>query len=50
LLSIHMDWVGLSGFKSQTSQNLSYFFPIPSYPYGIGITEQGLISRNKQDR
>jgi hypothetical protein len=22
LLSIHVDWVGLSGFKSQTNQNL----------------------------
>jgi hypothetical protein len=42
LLSIHVDWVGLDGFQSQTSQNLSQFFPIPSNPYGIGITEQTL--------
>jgi hypothetical protein len=42
LLSIHVDWVGLDGFQSQTSQNLSQFFPIPSNPYGIGITEQAL--------
>jgi hypothetical protein len=34
--------VGLDGFQSQTSQNLSQFFPIPSNPYGIGITEQAL--------
>jgi hypothetical protein len=42
LLSIHVDWVGLDGFQSQTSQNLSQFFPIPSNPHGIGITEQAL--------
>jgi hypothetical protein len=41
-LSIHMDWVGLDGFKSQTSQNPSYFFPISSNPYATGITEQAL--------
>jgi hypothetical protein len=32
----------LDGFQSQTSQNLSQFFPIPSNPHGIGITEQAL--------
>jgi hypothetical protein len=32
----------LDGFKSQTSQNPSYFFPIPSNPYATGITEQAL--------
>jgi hypothetical protein len=37
-----VDWVGLDGFQSQTSQNLSQFFPIPSNPHGIGITEQAL--------
>jgi hypothetical protein len=42
LLSIHVDWVGLDRFQSQTSQNLSQFFPIPSNPHGIGITEQAL--------
>jgi hypothetical protein len=45
LLSIHVDWVGLDGFQSQTSQNLSQFFPIPSNPHGIGITEQALTMR-----
>jgi hypothetical protein len=34
---------GLSGFKSQTNQNPSYFFPIPSNPHGTGITEKALI-------
>jgi hypothetical protein len=34
--------VGLDEFQSQTSQNLSQFFPIPSNPHGIGITEQAL--------
>jgi hypothetical protein len=43
LLSIHVDWVGLSGFQSRTSPNLSYFFPIPSNPHAIGITEQALM-------
>jgi hypothetical protein len=43
LLSIHVDWVELDGFQSQTSQNLSQFFPIPSNPHGIGITEQALM-------
>jgi hypothetical protein len=37
--------VGLDGFQSQTSQNLSQFFPIPSNPHGIGITEQALTMR-----
>jgi hypothetical protein len=37
-----VDWVGLDGFQSQTSQNLSQFFPIPSNPHRIGITEQAL--------
>jgi hypothetical protein len=37
-----MDWVGLNGFKSQTSQNPSYFFSISSNPYATGITEQAL--------
>jgi hypothetical protein len=41
-LSIHVDWVGLDGFKSRTSQNPSYFFPIPSNPHVTGITEQAL--------
>jgi hypothetical protein len=30
----------LGGFKSQTSQSSSKFFPIPSNPYIMGITEQ----------
>jgi hypothetical protein len=38
-----VDWVGLDEFQSQTSQNLSQFFPIPSNPHEIGITEQALL-------
>jgi hypothetical protein len=34
--------VRLGGFKSQTSQSYSNFFPILSNPYIMGITEQGL--------
>jgi hypothetical protein len=34
--------VGLGGFKSQASQSSSKFFPIPSNPCIIGITEQAL--------
>jgi hypothetical protein len=37
-----MDLVGLDEFKSRTSQNPSYFFPISFNPYVIGITEQTL--------
>jgi hypothetical protein len=40
--TIHVDWVGLDEFQSQTSQNRLQFFPIPSNPHGIGITEQAL--------
>jgi hypothetical protein len=32
----------LSGFKSQTSQNLLYFFSIAFNQHGIEITEQAL--------
>jgi hypothetical protein len=38
-----VDWVGLDEFESQTSQTSSSFFPIPSNPCVLGITEQGLI-------
>jgi hypothetical protein len=34
--------VGLGGIKSQASQSSSKFFPIPSNPYILGITEQAL--------
>jgi hypothetical protein len=34
--------VGLDGFESQTSQTSSQFFPIPSNPCVLGITEQAL--------
>jgi hypothetical protein len=34
--------VGLDGFESQTSQTSSHFFPIPSNPCVLGITEQAL--------
>jgi hypothetical protein len=37
----------LDGFQSQTSQNLLQFFPIPSNPHGIGITEQALRGARK---
>jgi hypothetical protein len=32
----------LDGFESQTSQTSSQFFPIPSNPCVLGITEQAL--------
>jgi hypothetical protein len=38
----HVDWVGLSRFKSITSQNTSQYHPIHSNPHGIKITEQRL--------
>jgi hypothetical protein len=38
----HVDWVGLSRFKSITSQNTSQYHPIHYNPYGIKITEQDL--------
>jgi hypothetical protein len=41
-LSIHVDWMGLSRFKSITSQNPSRSRPIHSNPHGSRITEQGL--------
>jgi DNA-directed RNA polymerase subunit N (RpoN/RPB10) len=48
-LSIHMDWVGLDGFESQTSQTSSHFFPNPSNPCVLGITEQALkVMRARQ--
>jgi protein-arginine kinase len=34
--------VGLDGFETQTSQTSSHFFPIPSNPCVLGITEQAL--------
>jgi hypothetical protein len=37
-----MDWVGLDGFESQTSQISSQFFPISFNPCVLGITEQAL--------
>jgi hypothetical protein len=33
----------LDGFESQTAQTSSQFFPIPSNPCVLGITEQALI-------
>jgi hypothetical protein len=42
--SIHVDWVGLSGFKSQKVKKFHNFFPISSNPHVIGIIEQGLMS------
>jgi hypothetical protein len=41
LLSIIVDWVGLSGFKSQTKKSF-IFFPMSSNTHGIGITKKGL--------
>jgi hypothetical protein len=38
----HVDWVGLSRFKSITSQNTTQSHPIHSNPLEIKITEQGL--------
>jgi hypothetical protein len=38
----HVDWVGLSRFKSITSQNTSQSHPIHSNPHVIKITEQSL--------
>jgi hypothetical protein len=38
-----MDWVGLDEFESQTSQTSSQFFPIPSNPCVLEITEQALM-------
>jgi hypothetical protein len=32
----------LDGFETQTSQTSSHFFPIPSNPCVLGITEQAL--------
>jgi hypothetical protein len=32
----------LDGFESQTAQTSSQFFPIPSNPCVLGITEQAL--------
>jgi hypothetical protein len=37
----------VDGFESQTSQISSHFFPIPSNPCVLGITEQAL-TRNFQ--
>jgi hypothetical protein len=42
LVIIHMYWVGLSRFKSISSQNLSQSHPIHSNTHVISITEQGL--------
>jgi hypothetical protein len=39
LVSFALNPCGLSGFNSQTSLNLSYFFLILYNPYGIGINE-----------
>jgi hypothetical protein len=33
----------LDGFESQTAQTSSQFFPIPSNPCVLGITEQALM-------
>jgi hypothetical protein len=41
-----MYWVGLSRFKSKTSQNTSQSHPIHSNTHVISITEQGLIHVN----
>jgi hypothetical protein len=38
-----MDWVRLDEFEFQTSQTSSQFFPIPSNPCVLWITEQALI-------
>jgi hypothetical protein len=41
----------LDGFESQTAQTSSQFFPIPSNPCVLGITEQALTGlRNQQQR
>jgi hypothetical protein len=42
LVIIHMDWVGLSRFKSITSQNPPQSHPIHFNTHVISITEQGL--------
>jgi hypothetical protein len=42
LVMIHMYWVGLSRFKSITSQNPPQFHPIHSNTHVISITEQAL--------
>jgi hypothetical protein len=42
LVIIHMYWVGLSRFKSITSQNPSQSHPIHSNTHVISITEQAL--------
>jgi hypothetical protein len=46
----HVDWVGLSRFKSIKSQNTSQSRPIHFNPHGIKITEQGLTMREKKQR
>jgi hypothetical protein len=40
----------LDGFETQTSQTSSHFFPIPSNPCVLGITEQALIWRRLESR
>jgi hypothetical protein len=42
---IHMYWVGLSRFKSITSQNPPQSHPIHSNTHVISITEQGLSGK-----
>jgi hypothetical protein len=42
LVIIHMYWVGLSRFKSITSQNSSQSHPIHTNTHVISITEQAL--------
>jgi hypothetical protein len=42
LVIIHMYWVGLSRFKSITSQNPSQSYTIHSNTHVISITEQAL--------
>jgi hypothetical protein len=48
LVIIHMYWVGLSRFKSITSQNSSQSHPIDSNTHVISITEQALIGDAKK--
>jgi hypothetical protein len=43
LVIIHMYWVGLSRFRSITSQNPTQSHPIHSNTHVISITEQSLM-------
>lgn len=42
--SIYVDWMRLYVFKSRTTQNPSFIFPISSNPRRTGIIEQDLNS------